>query len=83
MNISFTEKQEKYIRDHVASGNYKNASEVVREAMRLHQEEQDRKLEWLRVEVEKGLNSSSSNMTLDEIFDAAKERAIAFQKLAD
>ncbi len=35
-NTSFTDKQEKYIRDLVASGNYKNASEVVREALRAH-----------------------------------------------
>lgn len=42
MNISFTEKQEKYIRDQVASGNYKNASEVVREALRVHNEEHEK-----------------------------------------
>ena len=82
MNISFTEKQEKYIRDHVASGNYKNASEVVREAMRIHEEEQGRKLEWLRAEIQKGLESGSSNMSVDEIFDEAKARALAFQNLA-
>jgi antitoxin ParD1/3/4 len=74
MNISFTEKQEKYIRDHVASGNYKNASEVVREAMRLHQEVQDRKLEWLRAEVKKGRDAhSSSRNVLDILADKLAE----------
>ena len=36
MNTSLTDKQEKYIRDLVASGNYKNAIEVVRVALRAH-----------------------------------------------
>jgi antitoxin ParD1/3/4 len=81
MNISFTEKQEKYIRDLVASGNYKNASEVVREALRMHNEEQDRKLEWLRAEIQKGIDSGMSDMSIDEIFEEAKQKALA-QKLA-
>jgi antitoxin ParD1/3/4 len=37
-NTSFTDKQEKYIRDLVASGNYKNASKMVHEALRAHNE---------------------------------------------
>ena len=74
MNISFTEKQEKYIRDHVASGNYKNASEVVREAMRLHEEEQNRKLEWLRTEVKKGRDApDSTRNVLDILADKLAE----------
>lgn len=81
MNISFTEKQEKYIRNHVKSGNYKNASEVVREALRLHADEQDRKLEWLRAELQKGIDSGISHRTINDIFEAAKEKAIS-QKVA-
>jgi antitoxin ParD1/3/4 len=37
MNISFTEKQEQYIKLQLQSGDFKNASEVVRDALRLHQ----------------------------------------------
>ena len=36
MNVSFTHKQETYSADQVASGDYQNASEVVRDALRLH-----------------------------------------------
>jgi antitoxin ParD1/3/4 len=36
MNISFTEKQENYISSQVKQGDYQNASEVVRDALRLH-----------------------------------------------
>ena len=35
MHISLTEKLEDYVRDKVQSGLYNNASEVVREALRL------------------------------------------------
>ena len=37
MNVSFTAKQEKYIDSLVKSGDYQNASEAVRDAIRLHQ----------------------------------------------
>ncbi len=70
MNISFTDKQEQYIRDLVASGNYKNASEVVREAIRLHGEEQERKLAWLQSEIQKGIDSPKSEFSMEAFIDA-------------
>lgn len=76
MNISFTDKQEKYIKAQVASGNYKNASEVVREALRAHNEEYDKKLAWLKAEIQKGLDSPASDQTIDQIFDEAKNRLL-------
>lgn len=77
MNISFTEKQEKYIKDLVKSGDYKNASEVVREALRAHSEEYDRKLAWLKAEIQKGKNSGISDKTVDQIFDEARDKALS------
>ena len=53
MNVSLTPQLEKMIRDKVESGRYNNASEVVREGLRLI-EERDRKLDWLRAEIAKG-----------------------------
>ncbi len=76
MNISFTDKQEKYIKDLVATGNYKNASEVVREALRAHNEEYERKLTWLRTEIQKGIDSGISDMSIDEIFEQVKNKAL-------
>lgn len=38
MNVSLTAELEKYVRRRVASGLYNNASEVIREALRLHVE---------------------------------------------
>jgi len=59
MNISLTPKLEQFIRTKVESGRYLSASEVVREALRLL-EHKDKRLEELRVEIQKGLNSGRS-----------------------
>ena len=69
MNVNLTPQLEELVRSKVASGLYTSASEVVREALRL-MDEQDRvreaKLEQLRNEVRKGLDSGPS-----EAWDAA------------
>lgn len=48
MNVSLTPYFEAMIREKVASGRYNNASEVVREALRLLEAEDRRKLERLQ-----------------------------------
>ena len=57
MNVSFTEKQRAYIAAQLDSGDYQNASEVVREALRLHQLYRDRVVEELHYEIAKGWDS--------------------------
>ncbi|KNZ33939.1 MAG: CopG family transcriptional regulator [Methylibium sp. NZG] len=63
MNVNLTPQLEELVRAKVASGLYTSASEVVREALRL-MDEQDRlrtaRLEQLRNDVHEGLNSGSS-----------------------
>jgi len=63
MNVNLTPQLEALVRAKVDSGMYTSASEVVREALRLMQE-QDRlreaKLEELRREVRRGLESGES-----------------------
>ena len=63
MNINLTPQLEEMVRQKVASGLYTSASEVVREALRL-MEEQDRlraaKLEQLRGDIREGLNSGAA-----------------------
>ena len=60
MNVNLTPQLEDMVKKKVASGLYNSASEVVREALRL-MEEQDRvfavKLEQLRQDIRDGLNS--------------------------
>ncbi len=73
MNVSFTEKQEQYIRDQIESGDFQNASEVVRDALRLHAIMRERIISDLKVEIEKGLNSGISQRTPQQIL-ADKKR---------
>lgn len=60
MNVNLSPQLEDMVRQKVASGLYNSASEVVREALRL-MEEQDQiraaKLEQLRQDIREGLNS--------------------------
>ena len=60
MNVSLTPQLEAMIRAKVASGMYSNASEVVREALRLLAEKDadyQRKMKALRAEIQKGIDA--------------------------
>ena len=63
MNVNLTPRLEDMVKQKVASGLYTSASEVVREALRL-MEDQDRmrtaKIEQLRQAIHDGLNSGES-----------------------
>jgi antitoxin ParD1/3/4 len=75
MNVNLTPQLEDMVRSKVSSGLYTSASEVVREALRL-MDEQDRlrqaRLEELRRDIRKGLDSGPS-----EPWDAAAVKAKA------
>lgn len=73
MNISFTEKQEKYIQAQLASGDYQNASEVVRDAMRLHEAYRNKLLEELRAEISKGWDGMTSKRSVKDIVAAKRK----------
>lgn len=70
MNVSFTEKQEKYIAEQIKSGDFQNASEVVRDALRLHSTLRNRMIEDLRREIEKGWSGPTSKRSVRDIIDA-------------
>jgi antitoxin ParD1/3/4 len=71
MNVSLNAHFDEFIKSKVESGQYNSASEVIREALRLL-EEREIRLEALRKEIQKGLDSGPS-APLD--FDAIKEKA--------
>lgn len=73
MNVSFTKKQEEYISKQVASGEYQNNSEVIRDALRLHIIYREKVINDLRREIEMGWNGSDSTMTIDEIIENKKK----------
>ncbi len=67
MNVSFTEKQVKYIETQLKSGDFQNASEVVRDALRLHEVYRHRVIEDLRAEIAKGWNGGTSSRKVKDI----------------
>lgn len=59
-NVNLTDQQAAFIRDSVKGGDYNNASEVVRDALRLlkdRKDEQEAKLNLLRAELQKGFDA--------------------------
>jgi len=73
MNVSFTKKQEEYINKQVASGEYQNNSEVIRDALRLHGIYREKVIQDLRREIEKGWDGPDSNLSMSQII-ASKQR---------
>ena len=77
MNISLTPHLEEMIRAKIASGSYNSASEVVREALRLLEEEdqlRSLKMQRLRKDIQEGLESGPSRVfDPKEIKRAARE----------
>lgn len=78
MNINLSPQLEALVRQKVASGLYTSASEVVREALRL-MDEQDRlravKLEQLRQDIQDGLDSGpTAPWSADEAKQTARQR---------
>jgi antitoxin ParD1/3/4 len=58
-NVNLTEHFDRYIEARVTSGRFSNASEVVREGLRLleqREQEDQAKLEWLRAAVKEGID---------------------------
>ena len=77
MNVSFTEKQKVYIAAQVESGDFQNASEVVRDALRMHQFYRHRVIDDLRAEIAKGWEGETSTRSVEDIVKAklaAKEK---------
>jgi antitoxin ParD1/3/4 len=76
MNVSFTEKQEKYIASLVESGDYQNASEAVRDAIRLHQKYREKIIDELRLEIEKGWDGPESSRNVRDIIAAKTQKGV-------
>jgi len=73
MNVSFTKKQENYISEQIESGDFQNASEVVRDALRLHEVYRHRIIQDLRNEIEKGWDGNSSSRSIKDIIKSRKK----------
>jgi antitoxin ParD1/3/4 len=72
MNVSLTKKQKDYIAAQLESGDYQNSSEVVRDALRLHEYYRHRIIEDLRREIAKGWDGEKSPRTVEDIINKSR-----------
>ena len=64
MNVSLTPELEKFVDDKVDSGLYNNASEVIRESLRLLKEHDEIRVKW-REQIERGWLQSQRGELVD------------------
>lgn len=78
LNVNLTPKLEAMVRQKVAGGLYNNASEVIRDALRLMEARdqlQAAKIEALRQDIQAGLDSGPSQLLdIDDIKRRGRER---------
>jgi antitoxin ParD1/3/4 len=83
MNVSLTPRLEEMVQEHVRSGRYSSASEVIRAALRLledHEREQAVRFEQLKADVQKGIDDLDAGRSAElthEVFEEIKARGRA------
>jgi antitoxin ParD1/3/4 len=75
MNVSLTPELEKFVEGKVESGLYNNASEVIREGLRLLKEHDEIRVKW-RESIERGWLQAQGGQVVDgeEVFRKADKR---------
>jgi antitoxin ParD1/3/4 len=79
LNVSLTPELDEFISSKVASGRYQSASEVIRQGLRLLQEQEmtrQAQLDRLRAQINIGLDQANRGELLDgeEVFDELEKR---------
>lgn len=72
--ITLSESQDAWIKTQIARGEFTNDSEYIRDLVKRDQSQQDR-LATLRAAIAEGLDSGTSEQSLDDIWTAAEDRA--------
>ncbi len=72
--ITLSESQDAWIKSQIARGAFTNDSEYIRDLVKRDQSRQDR-LAALRQAIAEGLESGASDKSLDDIWNAAEDRA--------
>ena len=85
MNVSLTPELEQFIDSKVKSGFYGSASEVIREGLRLLDEQdtiKKKRIEMLNLEIDKGLSSLKSGNVIsgEEAIRQLKERRASYKQ---
>lgn len=81
MNISLPDQMKEWVERRVDGGTYASASDYVRDLVRRDQEKAEA-IAWLQREIDKGRESGTSKRTPEEIFAAAREKALTTLRAA-
>ena len=71
--ITLTDKQDEWIKERIADGDYTNDSEYLRDLIRRDQQQSER-LHSLKSAINEGLESRVSDRKVGEIWEAAEAR---------
>jgi len=71
--ITFTKKQDDWIKQQIAGGDYTNDSEYIRDLIRKDQQRRQNQLE-LELAIQEGIDSGVSDKTVEDIWREAEER---------
>ncbi len=82
MNISFDKHQEQFIKHKLKAGGYRNAAEVVREAIRLLEAQEELPSAELEAEILKGIKSGPARPFASDFFDKLRARVRKTKKRA-
>lgn len=83
MNISLTQELERLVQSHVDSGLYNNASEVVREALRLFLKENSLNIaydNWIKTEIREGVKEADAKDFVDSSAEDVISRSLKRKK---
>ena len=72
--ITLSESQDAWIKSQITSGAFTNDSEYIRDLVKRDQSQQNR-LATLRAAIAEGLDSGASDKSLNDIWNAAEDRA--------
>ena len=75
MNVSLPDQMKEWVEEQVKSGRYGNSSDYVRDLVRKDQERAEAREEFERL-IQEGLDSGNSELTVEEVFAQARQRAI-------
>lgn len=65
MNVSLTPQIEKFVADKIASGWFKDASDVIRQSLQEMKEADDKYMEKVREDIEIGLQQARAGLGID------------------
>ena len=81
MNVSLTDELANFVKAKVSAGRYTSSSEVVREALRLMEKQEEEKLGWLRQAFKEGMESGDAGELDLDALKAEGRKRLSFGKI--